>query len=156
MCRAADTAMAMVNKSIEMAVMWTNDNYYMNFVKLHKLMYLAQCSMLSEYGRPLFRENISAHECGPYVEGLHFIPRKRGFGLIQKKFSEADFITPSYRRMEVIETVLEEFGARSTAELIQHTKGTVPYAYVADMITESYKPIISQESMAFSTVQNVT
>ena len=70
MCRAADVAMTMVNRSIELADKTKNTGYYMDLVKLHNLLYLAQCDMLVNYGRPMFVEQITAHQCGPYVEGL--------------------------------------------------------------------------------------
>lgn len=147
MCRAADVAMTMVNRSIELADKTKNASYYMDLVKLHNLLYLAQCYMLDNYGRPMFVEQITAHQCGPYVEGLHFVARKRGFGKIDYPFSELDFVLPSYRRLEGIDAVLEEFGTWSTAELVEYTKETPPYAVVADSITDEYKPIISQQSI---------
>ena len=33
------------NRSIELAWETRNESYYMDFVKLHKLLYMAQCSM---------------------------------------------------------------------------------------------------------------
>lgn len=124
MCKVADAAMTMVNKSIELAK--TNESFYMDFVKLHKLLYLAQCRMLEQYGRTMFDERITARQCGPYIEGLHFIPSKRDFGEIKIPFSDNEFVQPSYRRMKVIEQVLEEFGKLSTDELIQYTKESPP------------------------------
>ena len=43
--------------------------------------------------------------------------------------------------------MLEEFGTWSTAELVEYTKETPPYAVVADAITDEYKPVISQQSI---------
>ena len=82
MCKVADVAMTMVNRSIELAQSTGDENYYMDFVKLHKLLYLGQCAMLSTYDQLLFEEQISAHRCGPYVEGIHFVPGTQGFGKI--------------------------------------------------------------------------
>ena len=147
MCRAADVAMTMVNRSIALAHKTGNAGYYMDLVKLHKLLYLAQCYMLVNYGRPMFVEQITAHQCGPYVEGIHFVARKRGFDKITYPFSELDFVPPSYRRLEEIDAVLEGFGTWSTAELVQYTKETPAYSAVADAITDEYKPLISQQSM---------
>ncbi len=147
MCRAADAAMTMVNRSIELARETGNDSYYMDLVKLHNLLYIAQCEMLSLAGRPMFVEQITAHQCGPYVEGLHFVARKRGFDRIQYPFSERDFVRPSRRRQEVIDAVLSEFGTWSTADLVQFTKETPPYSMVEDEITDNYKPVISTQSM---------
>jgi len=139
--------MTMVNRSIELARDTGNDSYYMDLVKLHNLLYIAQCYMLSLTGRPMFVEQITAHQCGPYVEGLHFIARKRGFDKIHYAFSEQDFVLPSRRRQDVINEVLNEFGTWSTAEVVQYTKETPPYSMVEDEITDNYKPIISTESI---------
>lgn len=156
MCKVADAAMAMVNRSIELVRETGDKSYYMDFVKLHKLLYLAQCSMLAQYGQPMFDEKITAHQCGPYVEDIHFIPRYRGFGEITKPFSKSEYVRPSYRRMKVIEQVLGEFGRNSTEELILYTKETAPYCTVADEIEGDCRPEISQEQMLQSTTYSVS
>lgn len=150
MCKVADAAMTMVNKSIELAK--TNESFYMDFVKLHKLLYLAQCRMLEQYGRTMFDERITARQCGPYIEGLHFIPSKRDFGEIKIPFSDNEFVQPSYRRMKVIEQVLEEFGKLSTDELIQYTKESPAYRAVEDKIEEHVSPEISPELICQSMI----
>lgn len=156
MCKAADVAMAMVNRSIELAKEYGDESYYMDFVKLHKLMYLAQCSMLAQYGRTMFDEKITAHQCGPYVEGIHFVPRARGFGRITVPFDERIFARPSYRRIKVIGQVLEEFGGSGTGELIQYTKESPAYLAVEDGIGEYDRPEISPELMLQSETQRVS
>lgn len=145
MCKVADAAMAMINRSIALAQ--EDESFYMDFIKLHKLLYLAQCSMLNQYNRQMFDERITAHQCGPYIEGLHFIPHKRGFGEMKLPFTENEFVRPSYRRMKVIEQILEEFGRLTTEELIQYTKDSPAYCAVADKIKEHTRPEISLESM---------
>lgn len=155
MCKVADAAMTMVNRSIALTKEYEDASYYMDFVKLHKLLYLAQCSMLTQYGRTMFDERITAHQCGPYVEGLHFIPSKRGFGQIEAPFSESEFVRLSYRRIKVIDQVLEEFGRYSTEELIQYTKETPAYCAVKDRIRAQYRPEISPELMFQSTTQSI-
>lgn len=155
MCRAADAAMAMVNRSIELARKTRDESYYMDFVKLHKLLYLAQCEMLARYGRLLFEDRITAHQCGPYVEGIHFIPGECGFGQIRNPFDAIDFVKPSYRQMEVIDATLESYGTLRTEELIEYTRNTLPYCAVADKITESYRPQISRTLMSQMALQSV-
>lgn len=154
MCKVADAAMTMVNKSIELAQ--ANESFYMDFVKLHKLLYLAQCRMLEQYGRTMFDERITAHQCGPYIEGLHFVPHKRGFDEIKVPFAKHEFVPPSYRRMKVIEQVLEEFGEFSTEGLIQYTKETLAYCAVADKIEEHVKPEISPELICESMMLSIS
>lgn len=153
MCKVADAAMVMVNRSIELVRESGDESYYMDFVKLHKLLYLAQCSMLDKYGQTMFDEKITAHQCGPYVEGIHFVPHNRGFGRIEVPFSKSDFVYPSYRRMEVIEQVLKEYGKSSTEKLIQYTKRTPAYCAVADGIKEHDGPEIPPEVMKQSIAQ---
>lgn len=151
MCKVADAAMAMVNRSIELAWEARDESYYMDFVKLHKLLYLAQCSMLAQYGQTMFEEKITAHQCGPYVEGIRFIPKSCGFGKIQVPFLKTQFVRPSYRRMKVIGQVLEAYGRESTEDLIQITKETPAYCTAADGIEGDYRPEISPELMLQST-----
>lgn len=155
MGRAADIAMVMVNRSIALALEHGDESYYMDFVKLHKLMYLAQCSMLAQFEQNMFSEKITARQCGPYVEGLHFIPHKRGFGKITMPFQDREFVRPSYRRIKVINQVLEEFGQLETEDLIQYTKGSPAYCAVEDRIEEHSWPEISPGAMSQSVNQSV-
>lgn len=147
MCQASDIAMTMINKSIELARTEYNSSYYMDFVKLHKLMYLAQCYMLSQYDSLLFEDRIVAHQCGPYVEGIHFIPKMRGFQKILKPFPLRSFVLPSYRRINVIDFAVKNAGKFSRDTLIQYTKSTAPYRLVEAEITDTFKPEITVESM---------
>ena len=156
MCKAADAAMAMVNLSIEMVKECGDESYYMDFVKLHKLLYLAQCSMLAQYGQTMYDEKVTAHQCGPYVEGIHFIPHERGFGRIESPFDERAFVRPSYRRMKVIRQILEAFGGESTEDLIQRTKETLAYCAVADLIGEHDEPEILPALMRQNVIQSVS
>lgn len=147
MCRVADVAMAMVNRAIDMAEETEDPSYYMDFVKLHKLLYLGQCYMMINYGRPMFDEKIFAHKCGPYVDGLSFIPGLRGFDEIRNRFSQNHFIMPSFLRLATIEWVLSTYGACSTDELVEYSKSTPAYSEVAADIAETHKPLIPLNSM---------
>lgn len=143
MCRAADAAMAMVNRSIELVHETEDASYYLDFVKLHKLLFLAQRSMLEQYGQTMFDEKITLRQCGPYVDGIRFVPRRCGFGKITKLFSDSDFVRPSYWRMKVINQVLEEFGRYSTDDLIQFTKESCAALQLEDSIEEDQEyPVI--------------
>lgn len=147
MCRAADIAMEIVNRSIKRAEVTGDDNYYMDFMKLHKLMYLGQCYMLARYGRRLFKETIRADYCGPYIDGISFIQGSRGFGLIKEPFEESEFLRPTLFRQVTIEWVLKTYGTKSTEGLIDLTKKTFAYMGVQDLLNDDEKPIISIESM---------
>ena len=147
MCKAADVAMTMVNESIRLAEETRDVNYYMDFVKLHKLLYLGQCYMLGIHDRPLFEETVSAHQCGPNVENIHFVPAERGFGVIDTPFSEDDIVRPSLVRIDAIEWVLRNYGNKKTEFLVEYAKSTEPYKKVAAGITDTDKPTISTEDM---------
>lgn len=156
MCRAADAAMAMVNQSIELVRVSGDEAYYMDFVKLHKLLYLAQCSMLARYGQTMFDEKITARQCGPYVDGIHFVPRRRGFDRIECPFNDQDYVRPSYWRMRIIRQVLEEYGMLDTDNLIECTKETYAYLQLKDDIGEHHWPEITPDLMCLSAIQSVS
>lgn len=149
MCCSRDAGMTMINMSIDLAEKTGDASYYMDSMKLHKLLYLSQYTMLQTYGRRMFAEKITAHSCGPYVDGIKSIPAMRGFGLILERFhpENDDLVYPSVARLEILEQTLEEYGKMTTEELIRKTKGTDPYKEVADQITETDKPEITVDSM---------
>lgn len=131
MCMARDVAVAMINRSIYLAEEKKDERYLMDFVKLHKLMYLGQCYILSQYGMSLFEDEISAHRCGPYVDGIGFVPAEHGFGLITQKIEKIEngipFLPISYTRAETVDFILESYGTKSTDEIVEITKGTKAY-----------------------------
>lgn len=149
MCFAIDAAMDMVNMSIELAEKTEDSRYYMDSMKLHKLLYLSQCAMLKTHKRSLFRDKIWAYRCGPYVDGIKSIPAKRGFGLIKNRFSREadDFVPPSVARRDILNRTLEEFGKKSTEELIQLTKNSTPYLKARRESAQTKDPEITRESM---------
>lgn len=142
----------MVNGSIERAIVTGNADYYMDFMKLHKLMYIGQCYMLARYGRSLFDEKVEAHFCGPYVDGISFIQGSRGFGLIDTPFDEKDFLRPTLFRSVAIEWVLQHFGKESTESLMEFTKETLAYMKAETSLTDNKKPIIAIKDMGKSLV----
>ena len=147
MCLASDVAMTMVNRSIEMAKTRSNNQYYLDSVKLHKLLFLGQYYMLKHYGRPLFEEEITAHYCGPYVNGIQVIPGTKGFAQIKDPFSEREFVYPSVIRMNIIDRILEKYGQCSAEAIIEIAKETKPYKAVESLITQTYKPVIPLNEM---------
>lgn len=148
MCCSLDAGMAMVNLSIDLAEAEDDPGYYMDSMKLHKLLYLSQWAMLRNYDRCLFADKITAHSCGPYVDGIQSIPAKRGFDLLTKRFDETDgFVPPSVARLDILEKVLRAYGRKTTDHLAAFTKTTGPYQKVKDQITPDYKPEISLDSM---------
>lgn len=131
MCMARDVAVAMINRSISLAEEKNDRRYLMDFVKLHKLLYLGQCYILSQYDMCLFEDEISAHHCGPYVEGIGFVPAEHGFGLLESKIEKIEngipFLPISYTRSETVDFVLKKFGTKTTDEVVEIAKETVAY-----------------------------
>lgn len=144
MCKSIDAAVAMVNRSIEMAKSNDDRRYYMDSVKLHKLLYIAQCHALSEYNVTLFEEKIEAHRCGPLVRGLDLIPGKCGFDIITKKLNHADFGTIdfplSFSRKKAIDDVLEKYGTYSTEKIVYLIKGSSAFQRY-EHLCEAHLPI---------------
>lgn len=147
MCCSLDAGMAMVNMSIDLAK--KDPSYYMDSMKLHKLLYLSQYAMLQAYSCRMFADKITAHRCGPYVDGIKRIPAQRGFGLLKRYFDseQDDFVPPSVARLDILKQVLESHGKKNTDELAKYTKATGPYQKVKDQITEDNKPEITLNSM---------
>lgn len=150
MCKALDAAYAMINWSIDLAVQKNNPRYYMDYSKLNKLLYIAQCQMLATYNRPLFDEDVHAHWCGPRVDGIDLIPIRFGFNAITQKIPLDEFAIPSIFRLSIIDWTLQRYGMMSIEELVEFTKATPAYEEVAGEVTETSKPILGQEQMAHS------
>lgn len=124
----ADAAMFIVNCTVGRAIETGNEAWYIDFVQLHKLLYLAQCEMMRQYGQPLFRGTILACPGGPYVNGISFVARQKGFGKIMVPFMEQEFVRPSYRRVKVVKQILDEYGRKGVQELCLLTKNTKVYS----------------------------
>lgn len=152
MCMARDVAVVMINKSIDLAEEKNDDRYFMDFVKLHKLLYLGQCFILSRYGMRLFEDDISAHRCGPYVDGIGFIPAEYGFEALKKKIAKSKsgmpFLPISYSRAETVDFILGKYGTNTTDEVVLITKETKAYAAYKGMYDRHL--IIPPDEMAES------
>lgn len=148
MCKASDAAMAILKKSLTLVVEKNTDEYYMDFVKLHKLLFLAQCYMLALYEKPLFEENIYAHCCGPYIDGIGFVPAKYGFSEIKDlPDSEQTIYYPlSIIREEAVDAVLAQYGKLNTDQIVKTIKEMPTYQRYAKDCDK--KPIILHDDMA--------
>lgn len=132
MCKVRDVALSMLQKSISLASINANRKYLMDYVKLHKMLYLSQCVVLAKYGIELFKEPISAHNCGPYIEDeLDFIFNDYGAGLIDSleydNGQKPVVLALPYLRNEAVDDVLAKFGLLSTREIVKITKETSAY-----------------------------
>lgn len=126
--RSIDVAKALLEKAIHRG---KGDNcYYMDFIKLHKLMYLGQCYHQYKWGMDLFEEDVILDGSGPYVDGMNLIPAKCGFDKIKeiKALEKDEFFFPlTLLRNETCDFILNWFGRYSTMELVKLTKNTEAY-----------------------------
>lgn len=130
MAKSIDVATYLLDKSIERAQ--EDSSYYMDFIKLHKLMYLGKCYLDCMYGIDLFEEDITANSDGPYIKGINSVPAVCGFGKITnidelKQYLKNDILPLSLSREEICDAILDMFGKYSTLELVRITKNTLAY-----------------------------
>lgn len=150
MCKAADVAIEFIDRSIDLWERNDDSNYLLDYVKLHKLMYLGQCYIMSLYKLKLFEDKISAHRCGPYVDGIDFVPAYCGFGKIKKKIDKSivklAFLPISYTRKETVEYILNCYGKYSTDEIVKISKDTYAYKKVFEQESND-KPLIPDDDI---------
>lgn len=131
--RSIDVAVNILDKSIERGK--EDSSYYMDFVKLHKLLYLGQCYLSFKYEMDLFNDKITANDDGPYVDGLKLIPAICGFDEIKTmdEFKLCKMTLPLTLSMdETVDYILNKFGKYSTDEIVRLTKDTIGYQEVYD------------------------
>lgn len=129
MVKSIDVALTLINESIKRGQ--NNPDYYMDYIKLHKLMYLGQCLVRNKYEFDLFGEQVLASETGPYIEGLDIITAACGFEEIKdveelKKYTPVDFLIPILRK-ECCDLILDIFGKYNTEQIVKFTKNTFAY-----------------------------
>ena len=140
----------MLEKSIRISCEKNDSSYCLDYVKLHKMLYLGQCITLAKYGFTLFEEDITAHHCGPYIEKkLDFIVAEYGFGKISTLvFSDGStplVLTLPCLREEIVDIILDKYGHLSTQEIVSITKNT--NAYISLSGEYEYHPVISHAQM---------
>lgn len=117
MAWVGDVAMTLVNLSIDKAERTRIDKYYMDIVKLRKLLAIAWYQFEKQYHRPLFKgENSTFNEM---EKGITFVATKRGFGRIKERFSieEDDYVIPSVARYEFLESIVNQYGLYNVEQL---------------------------------------
>lgn len=154
MYNAKDIAMALLEKSIALANREHEPAYYMNFVKLHKLMYLAKCYSLSKYGETLFHGQITAHRCGPYVEDLKFLSGLYGFGDIPSLKPQNGSVPPHlpllFLQEQIVDDILRLYGHCSAPEIVEIAKGTYGYRKHQADASARKRPVITEQEMRTS------
>jgi len=125
MAKSLEVAVDFLKKSIERGK--EEPRNYMDFVKLHKLMYLGQCYINYHYGMNLFEDKIIAMDDGPYIEGLELVVGKCGFGEIKNIDELENYVIPmplSFTRNETVDYILNTYGQYSTDEIVKIAKNT--------------------------------
>lgn len=128
--KSIDIAIVLLDKAIERGL--ENPKYYMDYIKLHKLMYLGQCYLNYEYDFDLFDEDVIADGTGPYVCGLELITAKCGFSQIKnidalKQYTLFSTLPLPLLREETCELILDKFGTYNTDEIVRIAKNTMAY-----------------------------
>lgn len=127
--RSIDVAIAFLTKSIERGK--EDSRYYMDFVKLHKLMFLGQCYHRYIWDMDLVEESILMDDAGPYINGLNAVVAYCGFGEIEdieKLKKKQGFYWPmTLLRDETCDFILDNFGTLTTMELVKLTKSLDAY-----------------------------
>lgn len=146
MAKSIDVAVDFLKKSIKRGQ--DNPKYYMNYVKLHKLIYLAQCDILFNYDMKLFDDNITATDEGPYIDGLEMVVVKCGFDNILNidDLKKCVIDLPlSFSRDETVDFILDKYSEYSTREIVLLANSTIAYQLLYD---DSFnKPIPIKEEL---------
>lgn len=124
--RGIDIAINLLDKSIQRGK--EDERYYMDFVKLHKLIFLGQCYHRYVWDIDLVDNNIVMREDGPYINGLNSVVAYCGFDEIKnidELKREIGFYFPvTPLRNETCDFILDNFGRLSTMDLVKLTKQT--------------------------------
>lgn len=150
MCYAIDAAMTLVNMSVDLAKRLDDSRYYTDYIKVHKQLFLAQCFMLENYHKTLFHERITAHRCGPFVDGLELLIKMRESGPIEEPFEPEDYVELSPLRQSILKWIVNEFGAYSAEELVEATKTTRAYRQAVEGAEPDSRPLIPLNAMSGS------
>lgn len=148
MCKVADVARVMVNHSIDYAYNKNDPRYYIDFYKLHKLLYYAQGYMLTHYKQYLFEEDIEARECGPYIPALISLPLG-GQSIIKTKFPDGLISIPlDLNRIMAIDCTLMKYGTLTKDDLVHQSVHDKVYIESFRFSGSGRNAIISKSAMA--------
>lgn len=145
MCKVADAAMTMVNHSIDLARQTGDELFYIDFYKLHKLLYYAQGYMLTHDNKQLFEEDVEAHACGPFIPELLSLPIS--YSAILDKFPDEKVCPLTIDRLRAIDHTLRVYGKKTKDELVNQSKNDYIYRKFAGSFE---RKIIPKEEMSRS------
>lgn len=122
--RSIDVAIALLTKSIERGK--EDKRYYMDYVKLHKLIFLGQCFHRYVWDMDLVDDSILISDSGFYINGLNAVVAYCGFGEIKDveelKNKQGFYLPMTLLRDETCDFILDNFGTLTTMELVKLTK----------------------------------
>jgi uncharacterized phage-associated protein len=118
-----------INRGIEEATKYENSDIkkelcYMNYAKLHKMLYYTIGITLADYGVNLLAKNesVRAHECGAIIHSIVQIARAFDFGLIKRRVdNEGIYVIPD-TLVAVMESVYQELGRLDKRDVMRRCK----------------------------------
>lgn len=116
-------ALGVVKLSVQQAERFEDERFLVDYTKLHKMLYYAQCFSLAKYDSPLFYEDVLHHDSGPCVEELCRFYGNFGMGDYTAD-QMVDIRMPEFSRKEkdAVLSVIASLGKTSTAELVWKAK----------------------------------
>ena len=121
-------ALGVVKLSVQQAERFGDERYLVNYTKLHKMLYYAQCFSLAKYDSPLFYEDVLHHDSGPCVEELCFFYGNFGLGdYTAEQMVGIRMPEFSKREKDAVLSVIASFGKLPAAELAWKAKHSAPF-----------------------------
>lgn len=140
-----------INKSIDMVKFSGQEEFYLNFSKLHSLMFIAQCYSLVEWDKPLFRGDAIARQDGINISGLcGFTSNSFGDDYFKYKVNESKYGTSTSLndvQDSIIESILLMYGRRNAMELAWMTKATRSWQHNKQYVDDLDSPVVNYSYM---------
>jgi len=130
-------------------------NIPISHLKLQKILYYVQGSYLSEFGKPLFEEDIEAWPYGPVVRDVYY--RYVQFGALNLKVTELNHrLDVTEKELICIKNVIDKKLPLSASALVEASHSEDPWLQQKDKVDCGMKPIIPIERIYryFSGVRN--
>lgn len=149
MAKAIDAAIYLSNKVIELSEKEKKKGYVVDFIKVHKMLYIAQGIMLAKFNKTLFDETIYAHHEGPWIDNLTIFYGMVEFKEIKKPLKMISVLELTEKRKMVLDYVAEKYGYQTRDALVLATKAQKPYseAFSKNIDIFGVYPIISLSSL---------
>ena len=140
---AYTVALGMVKLSVQQSERSDDGRYLIDYTKLHKLLYYAQCFSLAKYGSPLFYEDVVRQDSGPWVEELSRFYGNFGLGEYTAGHM-AGVRMPEFskREKDALLSVIASLGRMSSEELAWKAKQSAPFQKKA-----RFGSVLSKEDM---------